>query len=196
MNALPDTVVIDGIERPTRNGAGRVIHDTPEGIANFWRWFGDSKAVDSLGRPLVVYHGTSNDFTAFSDEFVSSRAENEFGKGFYFTPGHDAANLYAGKNGKVVPSFVSMKSPMFVTTHDRGGATGWHGEHDGLIVVFADSENKNDPESWAEIVVASPAQIKSATDNSGRFDPSSPSLIDAEDVVTPAPKAKPRGLAL
>ncbi|MBK9496979.1 MAG: hypothetical protein IPO08_21210 [Xanthomonadales bacterium] len=87
VNALPDTVVIDGIELPTRNGRGRVIHDTPEGIANFCAWFGGSKAVDALGRPLVVYHGTSNDFTAFSDEFVSSRAENEFGKRVLFHAG-------------------------------------------------------------------------------------------------------------
>ena len=34
---------------------------TPE----FKRWFGDSKIVDKNGNPLVVYHGTKKDFTAF-----------------------------------------------------------------------------------------------------------------------------------
>lgn len=32
---------------------------------NFVRWFGESKVVDAEGRPLVVYHGTNDDFTSF-----------------------------------------------------------------------------------------------------------------------------------
>lgn len=32
---------------------------------NFKRWFGDSKVVDSNGEPLVVYHGTNQDFDTF-----------------------------------------------------------------------------------------------------------------------------------
>ena len=31
----------------------------------FQRWFGDSKVVDRDGEPLVVYHGTGDDFTVF-----------------------------------------------------------------------------------------------------------------------------------
>ncbi len=30
--------------------------------AAFWKWFGDSKVVDSKGKPLVVWHGTNSDF--------------------------------------------------------------------------------------------------------------------------------------
>jgi uncharacterized protein len=33
--------------------------------ANFLRWFGDSKVVDEKGEPLVVYHGTHADISAF-----------------------------------------------------------------------------------------------------------------------------------
>jgi hypothetical protein len=55
--------MLDG--KPTRNSEGMLIHPTVEGIRNFWRWFGDSKVVDSMGRPLVVYHGTARDFQFF-----------------------------------------------------------------------------------------------------------------------------------
>lgn len=33
----------------------------------FKEWFGDSKVVDENGKPLVVYHGTLNDFNEFAD---------------------------------------------------------------------------------------------------------------------------------
>ena len=55
---IPETLTIDGTERPTRNSKGKLIHPTEEGIRNFWKWFGDSKVVDDQGRPKVLYHGT------------------------------------------------------------------------------------------------------------------------------------------
>ncbi len=54
---LPETINIDGTERPTRNSEGKLIHPTEEGIRKFWKWFGNSVVVDDQGRPLVVYHG-------------------------------------------------------------------------------------------------------------------------------------------
>lgn len=51
--------------RPDTNSVGKPIARTPESINNFWNWFGDSKIVDSQGRPLVMYHGTSADFNTF-----------------------------------------------------------------------------------------------------------------------------------
>jgi len=38
--------------------------ETPE----FKKWFGDSKVVDENGKPLVVYHGSPNDFNVFDIE--------------------------------------------------------------------------------------------------------------------------------
>ncbi len=46
-----------GIQR----SAKRDITETPE----FKAWFGDSKVVDADGKPLVVYHGTGRDVSAF-----------------------------------------------------------------------------------------------------------------------------------
>lgn len=87
------------VARSVSEAAGDVVirsasrqTDTPE----FKAWFGDSKVVDEQGRPLVVYHGTTNDFS----EFNRSRAnlESDMGAGFYFsnTPDDVAAN-YAGE---------------------------------------------------------------------------------------------------
>lgn len=55
---LPETITINGVERPTTNSNGKPIATTEQGIRNFYEWFGDSKVVDEQGKPLVVYHGT------------------------------------------------------------------------------------------------------------------------------------------
>lgn len=81
---MPDT--IDG--KPTRNSLGQLIHPTVEGIRNFWNWFGDSKVVDSQGRPLVVYHGTP----AKSIEQFSG---GETAYGIFFAPDYHTASYYA-----------------------------------------------------------------------------------------------------
>jgi hypothetical protein len=199
VNALPDAVVIDGIERPTRNSARRLIHDSVEGIRNFWVWFGDSKVVDALGRPLVVYHGTlSGGFDAFEHG-----ATGMFGDGIYFAKSAATASFWAGDRDAEIPGesefggsvyalYVKITCPAdeylaseMESMHGRDASVALRGfGHDGIVT---DDE---------EIVVFEPMQIKSAIGNSGRFDPSSASLTDTKDVVTPAPKAKPRGLAL
>jgi hypothetical protein len=55
---------VDGKLRPVKNSKGQPIAaGVPELIA-FWKWFGDSKVVDENGRPLVVYHGTSEELAS------------------------------------------------------------------------------------------------------------------------------------
>ncbi|MCR4332437.1 MAG: hypothetical protein NUV34_07015, partial [Sulfuricaulis sp.] len=66
--SLPDTIDIDGVQRPTKNSEGKPIAQTEEAVRNFWKWFGDSKAVDEQGMPLVLYHGTNNSFDEFDLE--------------------------------------------------------------------------------------------------------------------------------
>ena len=44
---------------------------TPE----FKRWFGESKVVDESGEPLMVYHGTPEEFSVFT----SQTAERQYG---------------------------------------------------------------------------------------------------------------------
>lgn len=61
----------------------------------FFEWFGDSKVVDEQGRPLVVYHGTTADFTEFDRS--KGNPESDLGAGFYFTNTEDdVSENYAG----------------------------------------------------------------------------------------------------
>lgn len=69
--SIPDTITIDGKERPTRNSNGKLIHPTEEGIRNFWVWFGESEVVDKEGKPKVVYHGSNKDNISNFDPALS-----------------------------------------------------------------------------------------------------------------------------
>jgi hypothetical protein len=92
---LPSAITVDGKKRPTANANDQPIHPTLAGVRNFWAWFGDSKAVDDRGRPLVLYHGTVADFPEFSVE--GANIESDWGRGVYLTnePG-DVSRNYAG----------------------------------------------------------------------------------------------------
>lgn len=64
---LPETIKVNGKERPTRNSENRFIHFSLDGIKNFWKWFGESKVVDNQGKPLIVYHGTHSVFDSWAE---------------------------------------------------------------------------------------------------------------------------------
>lgn len=116
-DALPNTINIDGVERPTTNSDGKPIHPTEEGIRNFWEWFGDSEVVDGEGRPLVVYHGTTASFTEFDVDFANDEAD--LGGGFYFT--NEPSDLefnYAGF-GPDLTAKIERKAEQIASETDR-----------------------------------------------------------------------------
>jgi len=78
----------------TTNSIGNPISNTPEGIEKFWNWFGNSKAVDAQGRPLVVYHGTFKDFENFD---ISLSNPSQYTQGIFFTERKDVAQLFGNK---------------------------------------------------------------------------------------------------
>jgi hypothetical protein len=62
----------------------------------FKAWFGDSKAADASGKPLVVYHGTGADFDAFSLDKAGSNTGAASAQGtFFFSESAETANDYA-----------------------------------------------------------------------------------------------------
>lgn len=83
--------------------------------SNFINWFGDwksgtncSKVVDNNGYPLVVYHGTENDFNEFSSKFMGQTG-TAGGQGFYFTSNKDDAQMF----GNIVKSFyLNIRKPL------------------------------------------------------------------------------------
>lgn len=139
----------------------------------FRAWFGDSKVVGADGLPLVVYHGTNSDFDAF-----------EAGDGFtsYFAfdakiAAEHAENVAAEKGGAacVMPVCLSIKNPA-ILDGDESSHIGYSpGEIGRLIEMGHDGIISADR---YELIVFSPAQIKSAIGNCGRYDPCSPSILD------------------
>ena len=129
--------------------------ETPE----FKRWFGDSKIVDAEGRPLVVYHGTGADITAFAPEKSADGV-------FHFAIDTAMANRFAvsrasdGVRGaNVMPVYLAIKNPKrvaFISTIEIEAAKAEG--HDGLI-----AENRG------HLVAFEPEQIKSATGNVGTY---------------------------
>lgn len=181
------TIIVDGIERPMHNSEGRLIHPTEEGIRNFWRWFGQSRAIDTAGRPLVLYHGASQAFSCF-DASKTRFAEDK--GAFFFTDCRGTADAYAQESpsGVVMDVYLSVRALEL----DTQGATAieeWDCSatdirnraelkgHDGVIIRAADGEGL--------YVAFHAVQVKSASLNNGRFDPRNPAI---DDVVRHAAK--------
>ena len=86
VDPVPPKIKVNEQEVPTKDSEGRLIYSgyegpemfgtqtapTQEGLTNFWNWFGKSKAADKQGRPLVFYHGTAADITAFRPKQAGS----------------------------------------------------------------------------------------------------------------------------
>lgn len=82
-----------------------------EDSAAFQKWFADSKVVDAEGKPLVVYHGSPNDFTVFSYKFNNSNGQAD-GRGFYFTDNRSYAEGYQSDGGKLFEVYLSLQNPL------------------------------------------------------------------------------------
>ncbi len=191
--------LLDGADKVVRSGGISVpsssdIYFSRADQTNseaFNKWFGDSKVVDERGQPLVVYHGTrdvfdefdmahagkntpSGDFWAKGAFFHSDYADAEF----YSEPEDADYNARSGDNPRVISAYLSMQNPLIVDVDSN--ETNYFdqnearlvdemedGEHDGIAV------NGKDGTLYFSV---DPGQIKSATDNSGTFDPSNPDI--------------------
>lgn len=163
--------------------------NTPE----FKRWFGNSKVVDAEGKPLVVYHGTQQDF----DAFQTSKRPKE--PGIFFATKPEIASMYSGWDpqgnfhaddiGSVLPVYLKVDNPLLVDF--AGAKTGrpeairraLEGGHDGVLMKnHYDAGDVQD--QW---VVFKPEQIKSAIGNRGTFDPNNPNILFQSSKVTESP---------
>ena len=200
--ALPATLNIDGKDRPTTNSNGQPIHPTEEGVRNFWKWFGDSKVVDDMGRPLVVYHGTAYSF----DEFDPGMAGATYGaddEGIFFTTDTEEADVVSidarnddnedQSGSNVMPVFLSIKNPLTVSFEEFSwqsweipSATNTYDSHkERILSRFRDGDDDwNDydgivitgKDKHKTFVAFNPTQIKSATGNTGAFSPTDPDI--------------------
>ena len=129
--------------------------------AAFNRWFKGSKLVDSEGKPLTLYHGTTKEFSAFDPKTIGSNTRVGIsGKGFYFSPDPTSPNLYAElPGGRVLPVHVRLKNPRIIGPDE---IIGDYGRHDGVIRIGDNGE-------ILEVVAKSSNQVKSAIGNRGTY---------------------------
>ena len=130
----------------------------------FHNWFGASKVVDANGQPLVVYHGTNQDFKVFDASMAStSTGDPNTVLGFFFTDQqHDAARY----GDKMLQVYLSIKNPYEATMDELVSLEKEDYEamrddliasgHDGIVAPFDDGEG-----NW--YVAFNSAQIKNAT---------------------------------
>lgn len=140
----------------------------------FIKWFKNSKVVDENGKPLILYHGTRNSFNSF----VPSKG-GEYGPGIYIADMQETAKWYADnvssgtEEAKVLPVYVSMQNPFYVTKADYVKMTERSTPktvmnrlkkqgYDGIIGTGINGYEK-------QYIAFSPTQIKSV-DNAGTFD--------------------------
>jgi hypothetical protein len=165
----------------------------------FKAWFDKSKVVNAKGEPLVVYHGTLNEFDSFRPSDVGT-----FGAGIYFG-GTEDANNYADTQsvfddnevlpGQVIPAYLSLQNPLVVNVDPEVGIGQSFLDaipRPGVAAMF-DADEDFDGEitnqlkgmgfdgiivtyadGGKEYVAFHPTQIKSATGNDGNFDPANP----------------------
>jgi hypothetical protein len=81
---------------------------------NFYNWFGASKVVDEKGEPLVVYHGSKEEFQEFNHDLIGKNAGTSEGFGFYFTDNKNVAKGYA-KDGKLYEVYLKIEKPLNFT---------------------------------------------------------------------------------
>jgi len=158
----------------------------------FKNWFGDSKVVDKNGNPLMVYHGTDSDFDKFE---ITKHGKTDFGwygKGFYFTPNKDLAELYARQNpngssdllnkGSIYTVYLSVKKPFMTDLTSLSDTYVEKLKEEGYDGIFyyeylQDRHNGSYP---TEIIVFNSNQIKSIF-NKGNFDPKNNNISESEN---------------
>lgn len=157
----------------------------------FKKWFGNSKIVDSNGKPLKVYHGTTANFDAFTPALGGA-----VGGGIYLATDPDDAAKYIDRGsgrvdaegGHIIPLYASIKNPLLINVVKIQGSEHCiiNGEpyryreipkdfangHDGLIIHYKWEEYDN-----INIVAFSPNQVKSIHNN-GAFS-NSPNILES-----------------
>ncbi len=184
----------------------QIVNEDQTESEAFRRWFGDSKVRDASGKPLVVFHGTTQDVQgAFDLKKTGTRTGNKYGNGsVFFKSNPVAASAYAAEPGRdihpidqpnVIPAYLSLQDPLVIDAQaglgPKDGYRSWtHFKErivaaqqqgfDGVIVrgVLDHASAVTAVEVGAiDVYVAfRPEQIKSAIGNRGAFDVNDPRI--------------------
>jgi tRNA G10 N-methylase Trm11 len=148
-----------------------------------------SAVVGSNKKPLIVYHGTGEEFTEFLDSLLGSSSGRGTGTdyGFFFAQDEEHARYWADNakiiTGKsvVMPVYLDIKDPVYITDKNDGGVTieqelkkAFIDGHDGAIIENALDDDSGEPRTM--YVSFDPTQIKSIN-NRGTFDGSNANVL-------------------
>ena len=169
--------------------------------ANKAKFLNKSKVVDYNGKPIKMYHHTTN---FIGDEFNPKLAQEKdrgyHGQGMYFGADdylnrsafgrHSEGNIYGSEGfiegSQVMPVYLSIKNPKYVditdeTLHGMPSEELKKQGYDGVIVTrddsFVNAMGRDVPRKKIYNAVAfEPEQIKSVTGNRGTYDINEPDL--------------------
>lgn len=150
---------------------------------DFQSWFEGSKIVDDKGKPRVVYHGTTADFTQFDATAGIFFALNKEYPNYHLqvTHGLEQGETFPPKS-RVIPAFVSLKNPapsdVVIEAKQRLG------HRDNLVVAELKSKGYD---GWIdttndELAVFAPEQVKSAIGHKGSWSGPELSIEDSKDL--------------
>ena len=105
-----------------------ILKTNPE----FKTWFGQSKIADASGNPIILYHGTMQDFSGFkTPNEISSK---NMSGAIWLTSDKEFANAFAmkfkegtiipKKGGQVIPVYVQMNNPYPAYKFNEGVPSG------------------------------------------------------------------------
>jgi len=114
-----DSALAERIYQELYRKGGLQFQTEMETTPAFKAWFSNSKVLHEDGSPMVLYHGTTKDFTEFNLNAPKTTDDGWFGKGLYFTPSTDSANVYSidykaggmAEGSKVLPVYVNITNP-------------------------------------------------------------------------------------
>ncbi len=133
-------IEVDGEMRPTVNSDGQPIAQNRQAIENFWRWFGDSKAIDRDGQPILFYHGARAQFDIFGGEGRNT---------FFFAKDRGTAEAFQQDGGQFVQAYLRITNEEH---YDAGGNMWDHvieGEYEQWQIDDARTEYVADQmQSW------------------------------------------------
>ena len=122
-----ETINIDGKERTVYNSNGERIAQSEPALRNFYKWFGDSKVVDSQGRPLVVYHGSDvSGIEVFANQ-ANQTKQRQIGadRGYFFTDRKKVAERFRTETQRKAETQYYMENtvrePVDETRYDAQG---------------------------------------------------------------------------
>jgi hypothetical protein len=190
----------------------------------FKKWFGDwendpensSKVVDDNGEPLVVYHGTSENFSIFDKNKISKQTEADLSYlGFFFTDSKKVAIGFTKENffekkkrkgAKVLECFLNIRKIKRYTIYQIIQSSLSKNEilkeknillknkFDGVVIDKAEDDWEIELKEFdgQQFICFEPNQIKLSDGSNTTFDSSNPDIRYKEGgrtiAQTPAPK--------